>query len=147
LKGKSLQEANTKLQATLSETQDELEKLIKQYEGLSQAIAASERGLSLSRKLCQDLRRELDERTHTLSDMKERDQLRERELTELYAQVEHKDSLMTECERRLVRSLRDKEQELAATLKRLEILEAEKRDLSSKIQVLEQRTEDTSQEA
>lgn len=107
LKGKSLQEANTKLQATLSETQDELEKLIKQYEGLSQAIAASERELSLSRKLCQDLRRELDERSHTLSDMKERDQLRERELTELYAQVEHKDSLMTECERRLVRSLRD----------------------------------------
>jgi hypothetical protein len=79
--------------------------------------------------------------------MKERDQLRERELTELYAQVEHKDSLMTECERRLVRSLRDKEQELAAALKRSEALEADKRDLSAKVHLLEQRTEDTSQEA
>lgn len=78
----------------------------------------------------------------TMGDLKERDQLRERELSELYAQVEHKDTIMSECERRLVRNLKEKEQEIVSQLKRVDALETEKRDLKSKVEYLERTNED-----
>ena len=77
-----------------------------------------------------------------MGDLKERDQLRERELSELYAQVEHKDTIMSECERRLVRNLKEKEHEIVSQLKRVEALETEKRDLKSKVEYLERTNED-----
>ena len=54
---------------------------------------------------------------------------------------------MTECERRLVRNLKEKEQELLQALKRIEALESEKKELASKIQILEQKSEDKAHEA
>jgi hypothetical protein len=50
LKCKTLQDSNCKLQGTLSESQDELERLVKQFEITNQALAVTERELSAIRK-------------------------------------------------------------------------------------------------
>lgn len=142
LKCKTLQDANGKLQGTLSESQDELERLVKQFEITNQALAVTERELSAIRKQNIELRRDLEDRTAAVNELKEREASRERELQELYAQVIQKDSLMNDCERRLVRQLKDKEQELILIHKKMETTESEKREWVSKIEFLERVNED-----
>lgn len=53
---------------------------------------------------------------------------------------------MNECERRLVRNLKDREVECQTLQKAKDLAEQEKRDLSSKIEFLERMMEDKSQE-
>lgn len=48
-----------------------------------------------------------------------------------------KDTIMNDCEKRLVRSLKEKEQEVILLQKTLDILEGERKDQSSKIEFLE----------
>jgi hypothetical protein len=74
------------------------------------------------------MRRDLDERTISLEEFRQRDAARERELQELYSQVIQKDNILNDCEKRLVRNLKDKEQELIMVQKRLESAELERRE-------------------
>ena len=80
LKCKSLQESNAKLQLTLKDTQDELDRFVKQYETLNQALGDSEHHLQLARKLNYELKRDLDDKTSQLQEIKSKDELRDREL-------------------------------------------------------------------
>jgi hypothetical protein len=52
------------MQNTLKDTKDELEHLIRQLESLKQALATSDRDLSVARKTIFDLKRDLDDRNH-----------------------------------------------------------------------------------
>ncbi len=80
LKCKSLQDSNNKLQITLRDSQDELDRFVKQYETLSQALTNSDRDLSMLRKQNNEMRRDLDERNLSLGELREREMSREREL-------------------------------------------------------------------
>lgn len=62
LKNKSLLDSNSKYQKTLKETQDELERLVKQYETLSQALSDSDHQLQKARKFNYELKRDLEDR-------------------------------------------------------------------------------------
>jgi uncharacterized protein YoxC len=53
---------------------------------------------------------------------------------------------MNDCERRLVRNLKEKETELQGLKKSLEVVNAEKRELLSKVEFLERISEDRNQE-
>lgn len=59
------------------------------------------------------MRREIEDRELALDEYRARDANRERELNELFVQLTQKDSLMSECEKRLLKGIREKEQECA----------------------------------
>lgn len=92
------------------------------------------------------MRRDLDERTLSLGEMRDREVARERELQELYAQVIQKDNILSDCEKRLVRNLKDKEHELATLKTRLDTLEHDRREALQKIDFLERLNEDKNAE-
>lgn len=58
----------------------------------------------------------------------------------------HKDSLMNDCEKRLVRNLKEKEQECILLQKRMESLEHERREANAKIDFMEKLNEDKNAE-
>lgn len=92
------------------------------------------------------MRRDLDERTLSMGEMRDREVSRERELQELYAQVIQKDSILSDCEKRLVRNLKDKEHELATLKTRLDTLEHDRRETLQKVDFLEHLNEDKNAE-
>ena len=64
----------------MRDSQDELDRFVKQYETLSQALTNSDRDLSMLRKQNNEMRRDLDERNLSLGELREREMSREREL-------------------------------------------------------------------
>ena len=63
-------------------------------------------------------------------------------MSELYASIGEKDIVVKDCEKRLLRSLREKEQERELLAKSVQALEAEKREWLGRIEVMERMGED-----
>ncbi len=57
-----------------------------------------------------------------------------------------KDNILSDCEKRLVRNLKDKEHELASIKTRLDTLEHDRREALQKIEFLERLNEDKNAE-
>jgi len=60
----------------------------------------------------------------------------------LYSSLGQKDKVVNQCEKRLVKSLKEKEQECSCLAKQVEQLEAEMRESKNKVEFLEQMNDD-----
>ena len=66
----------------------------------------------------------------------------EKELGDMYGSLEHKDVVVQDCEKRLIRNLKEKEMQCTSLLKKIEQLEAELRETTGKVEFLERMNDD-----
>jgi len=121
----ALEEDNRGLKKTLSETQGELESLLKQYERLRAQFIESERECGMAKRKVEGLETEVNEKGQLLKVLKEKEERAAKELEEVYGALSENKKVTKECESKLQRRLREAIGDNEQLKKRLEMKEKE----------------------
>ena len=89
---------------------------------------------------------EADQKRREVQEVKQKEQRREAEMQDLYNNLNQKQKIVKDQEKRAQRAISDKDQELNDFLKKCHDLEQQTREFSQKIEFLEKYNEDKEQE-
>ncbi|CDW87983.1 UNKNOWN [Stylonychia lemnae] len=145
-KAMALQDANYQLQKTLNATQYELDGLIKQFETISQSYKLQTNEFVIIKKQLQESQVEIDQRTRTYNDLKNKESQLQRELQDLYGSLSNKSKIVKDQELRLMKTLQEKDEELQNLIRKYETLMDQSKEQTNKINYLERVREEKDQE-